>query len=36
MREEFKAVLIVLICFISLFVNMFTDRNLESEDKDVD
>ena len=36
MREEFIGILILVGTFALLFANMFTDRNLESEDKDVD
>ena len=36
MSEEFKALLIICTCFVLLFANMFKDRTIESEDKNVD
>ncbi len=36
MRREIKAVLVVLLCIVSLFANMFTDRKLERNDESVD
>lgn len=36
MREEFTGILILIGTFTLLFANMFTNRILESEDKDVD
>lgn len=36
MGREIKAVLVVLLCIISLFANMLIDRKLERKDESVD
>ena len=36
MKEELRALLIVCMCFVLLFANIFKIRDTESEDENVD
>lgn len=36
MSREIKAVFVVLLCIVSLFANMLTDRRLERKDESAD